>query len=365
MFFQCRDCGKTYPIDTYSFKCKCGGLFMVNPDAYNGNKFIIDDNNLSLWRYHDLLPLKDTENRVTFGEGMTPLIKRKLFGKEVYLKLEFVFPTGSFKDRGGTVLVSLLKEIGVKKVVEDSSGNAGASIAAYCAAADIDCDIYLPQKTSEGKIKQIRAYGANIVKIPGSRDRTSEAVLEAAGRDYYASHSYNPLFFEGTKTFAFEVWEQLGRKIPDAAVIPVGNGTLLLGTYYGFKELMGMGLTDGIPRILAVQSENCCPLYREFYGLDMPGYTPEATLAEGIAIGVPTRKEEILEAVRHSKGEFVTIGDREVEKAMKRMALTGIYVEPTSATAVAALQKSIELGYICGKEAVVVPLTGHGLKKGC
>lgn len=364
MQFMCKNCGAVYPWNTYKFRCDCGGLFVVDQGIYANKAFRVRNNDLSLWRYEDLLPPISAGNRVTLGEGMTPLIKREIFGKEVLLKLEFLFPTGSFKDRGAAVLVSMIKEMGVEEAVLDSSGNAGAAVAGYCAASGIKCNIYLPASTSEGKIKQIRAYGANIVKVPGNRDKTSQAVLEVAGKLYYASHYYNPLFFEGTKTFAFEIWEQLGGNIPGAVIIPVGNGTLLLGAYYGFKLLKEKGIIQNVPRILAVQSQNCCPLYKEYYGEDTSSYIPDPTIAEGIAIGSPVRRKEILEAVRESRGEFITVSDKAVQEAREIMAREGIYIEPTSGTTVAALQKAIELGHLGQDEVAVIPLTGHGLKKG-
>jgi threonine synthase len=362
--FKCRDCGKVYPVDTYDYKCECGGLFVIDPGIYEGMQFSIEKENYSLWRYYSLLPVKSSKKRVSLGEGLTPLVKKKMFGREVHLKLEFIFPTGSFKDRGAAVLISVLNEIGVKKVVEDSSGNAGASIAAYCAAAGIGCDVYLPASTSEGKIKQIKAYGAGIVKIPGNRDDTSSAVLGAARENYYASHYYNPLFFEGTKTFAFEIWEQMGHDTPDVVIIPVGNGTLLLGAYTGFMELKRRGLAGKIPRILAVQSEKCCPLFREYYGKASAEYSPGPTVAEGIAVGNPARAGEIIEAVSTSGGEFITVDDSSIGRAVNMLSSTGIYVEPTSGAAAAALEKALRNGYIGHADVVAIPLTGHGLKKG-
>ncbi|MBU2700177.1 threonine synthase [Sporomusaceae bacterium BoRhaA] len=153
-------------------------------------------------------------------------------------------------------MVNKLKELGIKEVVEDSSGNAGAAFAGYCAAAGIKGNIYLPENTSPGKIKQVNAYRANVVKVPGMREDTAKAILKAAENTYYASHVYNPLFFEGTKSLAYEIYEQID--IPDYIVVPAGNGTMLLGVYRGFKEL------GKLPRIIAVQSKNCAPLFSKF-----------------------------------------------------------------------------------------------------
>ncbi|MEM9982561.1 MAG: pyridoxal-phosphate dependent enzyme, partial [Bacteroidota bacterium] len=155
---------------------------------------------------------------------------------KIHLKLDFLFPTGSYKDRGASVMISKVKELGIDKVVQDSSGNAGASVAAYCAKAGIACDIYAPKCTSQAKLTQIKMYGATLHLIDGTREDTAQAALEAAQKSYYASHCWNPYFFQGTKTFAFEIAEQMGWKAPDTVILPAGNGTLLIGAYIGFRE---------------------------------------------------------------------------------------------------------------------------------
>ncbi len=197
-------------------------------------------------------------------EGFTPLVETDFNGHRVLLKIDYLFPTGSYKDRGATVLISKAKELGIKKVIEDSSGNAGSAIAAYCARAGIGCEIYVPQTTSLGKLVQIQAYGANLRRIEGSREETARVAMEAASRIYYASHCWNPFFLHGTKTFAFEIWEQLGWKAPDVLILPVGHGTLFLGAYLGFKELKEAGLVKRVPKLVAVQSVSCAPLYKAF-----------------------------------------------------------------------------------------------------
>ncbi len=254
MRFFCERCGRSYPIDGLQYKCSCGGLFRLKKDGDE----MVD------------LP-------ISLGETETPILKKELYGARIYLKMDQYMPTGSFKDRGSVVLVNKLKEMGIEEVVEDSSGNAGASIAAYCAAAGIKCRIYVPENTSDARLGQIAAYGADIVKVPGGRDSASRAAQEAAAKTYYASHVYNPLFFEGTKSLAYEIYVQLG--FPDTIFLPAGNGTLLLGAYIGFKEL---GL---LPKIVAVQSENCCPLFNKFY--DLPATEVKPTIAGGIAIASP------------------------------------------------------------------------------
>lgn len=329
MNFYCQACGKEYPIAGLDYKCQCGGLFLLRKE-----------------------PGEKVGAAVSLGEVETPILERVLNGQRLLLKLDYIQPSGSFKDRGAFVLINKLKELGIKEVVEDSSGNAGAAIAAYCAAAGIKCTIYLPAATSAGKIKQVQAYGARVVKIPGGRDAVAAAVLDAARTTYYASHVYNPLFFEGTKSIAAEIIRQSG--VPDYIFVPVGNGTMLLGVCQGFREL------GGLPKIIAVQSSGCAPIFNEFKGND--GFCVEPTVAEGIAVGMPLRCREIIAAVRESGGEVITVGDPEIEETVEQLVRMGIYCEPTSGAAPAGALK-----YLAGKKTdrlnILVPLTGSGLKK--
>ncbi len=176
-----------------------------------------------MWRFREALPIENDENIVSFQEGYTPLLPFQVEGRPILLKQEHLFPTGSFKDRGASVLISRAKELGVERVVEDSSGNAGAAIAAYAAQAGIACDIYVPDNTSPAKLAQIKLYGARLHKIPGSRENTAEAARDMAKDHFYASHVWNPYFFQGTKTFSFEIWEQLGGQAPDTILCLDGH----------------------------------------------------------------------------------------------------------------------------------------------
>ena len=282
-------------------------------------------------------------------------------GHQILLKIDYLFPTGSYKDRGATVLISKVKELGIKKVVEDSSGNAGSAIAAYCARAKIGCDIYVPQATSAGKLVQIQAYGATLKRIEGTREKTAEVTIEAASKIYYASHCWNPFFLHGTKTFAFEIWEQMGWKAPDVIVLPVGHGTLFLGTYIGFKELKEAGMVKRIPRLVAVQSASCAPLNQAFekgWNETKPIEKRE-TMAEGIAIAEPVRGRQILEAIRETDGRVLTVTEKEIGIAMREMGAKGHFIEPTSAATIAGLKKYLKH---IKNEIIVSTLTGMGLK---
>lgn len=308
----------------------------------------------TLWRYREALPVRMDEHIVTLGEGFTPLVVDDLLGRRVHLKLESLFPTGSYKDRGASVLVSKTRELGVRRVVEDSSGNAGAAIAAYCARAGIECDIYVPASASSAKKSQIACFGANLHAIEGSREDVSRAVLHAAESVYYASHVWNPYFFHGTKTFAYEVVEQLGWRSPDAIVLPAGNGTLLIGTYLGLRELLAAGIISKPPRLIAVQAAGCAPLHARWSGREME---IQPTIAEGVAIAAPARTDQCIEAVRETGGAIVAVSEEQIRDAHALALRRGYCIEPTSATAIAALRHEAR-----AVETVVVALTGHGLK---
>lgn len=314
----------------------------------------------TLWRYAEALPIAEPA-AITLGEGMTPLVTAPGGRPDRRLKVDYLMPTGSFKDRGAVLLAALAQGLAVERMVADSSGNAGTAIAAYAARAGIPCEVYVPEATSAGKVAQLRAYGAVVHQVPGSREDTADAAALAAGQPgtLYASHVYNPFFFHGTKTYVFELWEQLGGRLPDTLVLPLGNGTLVLGAYLGSRELLAAGLIERLPRIVAVQAAPCAPLAAAFRdGRDEPAaITPETTVAEGIAIARPARGAQILAAVRATGGVITTVTDPQVHAAHAALARAGLYVEPTGAACWAALSAGL-----VGDGEAVAPLCGSGLK---
>jgi len=357
----CGQCGQKFSLEEQVWKCSCGGLLDIQfQPAFPLEK--IKKRKPTMWRYREAIPISADQDIISFEEGFTPLLPVNFNGKKAWLKQDHLFPTGSYKDRGSSVLMSKVKELGIQKVVEDSSGNAGCSIAAYGVKGGIQSDIFVPQSTSPGKLAQIESYGASLKKIPGSREDTARAVWNAAQKDYYASHSWNPFFFHGTKTFAFEVWEQLGWKAPDTVIVPVGNGTLLLGTWLGFGELLDAGMIRETPRIIGVQAALCAPLVKAFRegSKKIPSIHPRETLAEGIAIAEPVRGEQIVEAVKKSGGGFIAVDDEEIKASLLWTFRRGFYIEPTSAATVAGVFKYLEGAD--PEEIIVSVLTGHGLK---
>ena len=315
----------------------------------------------SLWRYRGALP--PCGEAVSKGEGCTPLLPISFDGRMVHIKQEQLMPTGSFKDRGAALMMTHLRDLGVRRIVEDSSGNAGCAVAAYAAHARISCDIYVPEDTSPAKTAQIEAYGATLHRIPGTREQAAAAALLAAESGLvYASHVWNPWFLQGTKTFAYEVAEQLGWIAPDALVLPAGNGTLVLAVAIGFGELVRAGIVGHVPRIIAVQAEACAPLAKAFEaGVSEPvPVEVEHTYAEGIAIGAPARGAQILAAVRETGGRFISVSELEIAGALQECCNRGWFIEPTSAAAIAGLRRYLVAAP--AEEVVVSAFTGNGLK---
>lgn len=362
--YICCSCGKTHEITQTIWKCECGGLLDLKIDYPKIDVAAWNNFPNTLWRYFDTMPFsKDSKTweSVTMGEGQSPLVVLDPREPDTYVKVDYMMPTLSFKDRGAAVLMSKAKELGVTKVIADSSGNAGTSIAAYAVRCNIACDIFLSDGTSPKKIAQIKAHGATIKAIQGTREDIAEAAQKAVEEEnvFYASHVYNPYFYEGTKTYAYEIYEQLDG-VPDSLIIPVGNGTLLLGAYYGFKELYQNRMIDKMPKIIAIQAANCAPLVDAFKNGNVTAepVTNKGTLAEGIAIAAPARSQQILAAVRETNGEFIAIEEDEILNARTMLADKGFYVEVTTAANYAGYLKYRK----SQREKIIIPLCGAGIK---
>lgn len=332
MKYICGKCGHLEDINTRKSKCPCGGLWKLDFKPPKFSLEQVDQNEWSMFRYRKFMALTDESWRdITMGEGMTPIVK---LDDNVLLKMDYFMPTLSFKDRGAAVLMAHCKSIGVDKVVQDSSGNAGNSVAAYGAKAGIECEIFVKEDTSPKKVDMIRAHGATCTLVPGSRDHCADVCREKAEKEgiFYANHVYNPFFYEGTKTYLYEVYEQLGR-LPENIVIPVGNGTLYLGVMHALDEFLESGIIDHVPQIIALQTESCDPLLRAAeQGLEEYAEVEVSpTIAEGIAIGKPMRSGEILEYARKYGVRFIHAREDKILEAREKLAAKGIYVEHTTA----------------------------------
>jgi threonine synthase len=357
--YRCVECGQTYPEEAATpYRCACGGAFQFADPPLPAGPLEIrrPDRDAGLWAF-DFLPV---EKRVTLGEGWTPLVPAP--DRAATYKLEWLFPTASFKDRGAAVTLSQAAALGVDRVVEDSSGNAGAAVATYAARAGIDAEIFVPTDAKAGKLTAIERSGAAVRRIEGSREDVTDACIAAVDGDeavWYASHAWQPSFLEGTATFAYEVAAQRNWTVPDAVVLPLGHGTLFLGAYLGFERLHEAGWTNGVPRLYGAQAAGIAPLVAERHGERAAAGSNE--LADGIQIRDPARRTEILQALDTTGGDVVAV-DRETTAAEhRRLGRTGFHVEPTCAVAPAALDSLRERGAIGPDEDVVVPLTGSGL----
>ncbi|MGM0447650.1 MAG: pyridoxal-phosphate dependent enzyme [Methanobacteriota archaeon] len=382
---RCPECGETYRD---RWRCRCGApLDFADPPTPAGaapdlESFHARD---GLWAFADLLAVgDDPRDRVTLGEGMTPLVDadegRKPAGDgrtdlppwNASFKLEYIFPTGSFKDRGATATLTRARELGVERVVEDSSGNAGAAVATYAARAGVPAEIYVPADAKASKLRAIRRAGAEPVRVDGSRRDVTDACVAALGGEadgnfqtdaWYASHAWNPAFFEGTATVAYEIAIRRDWNAPDAVVTPLGHGTLFLGAYRGFRRLERAGWIDAVPRLYGAQAAGVAPIVRAIHGPEAAG--SEGTVndaADGIQIAEPVRDHEIREAIDATGGDALAVTEAAATRELDRLHAAGFYTEPTCAVAPAALRTLRERGEIGPDEDVVVPLTGSGLK---
>ncbi|HEX9096444.1 MAG TPA: pyridoxal-phosphate dependent enzyme, partial [Candidatus Dormibacteraeota bacterium] len=302
-----------------------------------------------LWRYRaDLLIAGDP---VTLGEGATPIVPYE----KLRLKLEGISPTGSFKDRGAATVITAARAAGARTVVEDSSGNAGTAIAAYAAAAGIKARVFAPADIVPVKARAIQVLGAELIKVSGPRSAVTQAAVAASREAYDAGHARDDAFLEGTKTIAYELFEELGETLTDV-VTPVGQGTVLIGLAMGFADLVSAGRMERAPRLHGVQAEACAPLVRgATIGRPAP-VVPQASIADGIRIPEPTRTERSYAAVRYSGGRWIAVSEDAIERAWRQAAALGLLMEPTSAAGIAGA-RVLNL-----PPGAVVIITGSGIK---
>lgn len=356
---ECVDCQQTYPNISVPYLCpNCGGLYdfarlpLYHPDQLNDEP--------GIWRFRHTFGLPPEAPRIYLGEGGTPIVPIRAFGREIQFKLEYLNPTSSFKDRGTAVMLSYLHARGVREAMDDSSGNAGASFAAYAAYAGIQARVYLPDYASGPKRDQIRSYGARVVAVPGPRSNATEEVIRAVEQGVvYASHAYLPHGLPGYATVAYELVEQLGRA-PGSVILPVGQGNLLLAVGRGFQMLVRAGVIHKLPRLIGVQALACAPLWAAYNHIDLEnGLVFEGeTLAEGVRIKNPHRIDALLQIVLDSDGAYIAVKEEDILLGQCALAERGFFVEPTSAIVWDALQQFCETL----DEPIVVILTGSGLK---
>ena len=336
---------------------ECGGLFAVEYlDAPDGEM--------------PRLPMDDPSTANSLGEGDTPLVLLEKTGEELgvgslWAKLEFMAPTGSFKDRGSAILTSMGCDLGVTEFIEDSSGNAGASLSAYAAAAGLKAHVFAPASAASGKLDQIQIFGASLHKIEGPRQAATDAAEEFVKERglVYMSHNLSPYFSEGMKAASYEIVEVLDDGIDDV-VLPVGNGSLLIGMVRGFQELRDAGIIDRIPRFHGVQAEAVRPVVAALNGENWSHDDVRPTNASGIAVSKPPRLAEMVEAIQSTNGSGITVSEESLTEWQTRLAASeGVFAEMTSAGAFAGLEHMISSGVIGRDSNVCVPITGSGLKE--
>ncbi len=357
--YRCERCGEIHAAAAADWRCRaCGGAFVQHPDpvfALEG----ADAEAAGVWRFAPALPAVAAVDRITLGEAGTPLITLERARRRVRAKLEYLQPTGSYKDRGAAVLVSALRTLGASALREDSSGNAAASLAAYAAAAGIAGEIFAPATTSVAKLAQARAHGAAVRLVDGDRESAEAAAQTPQVGSVYAGHNWHPAFLAGVSTLGYELAAQLGPVGAGGVVVPLGYGNLLLGLWDAFTALRRADPSVRVPRLFGVQSAAVSPVAAAWRAgaAQVEPVVPGETMAEGIRCVRPVRDRRLLDAVRASGGAVVSVDEREIATALAELLALGLYVEPTSAVAWAGLAHLPPVDADC-----VVVLTGSGLK---
>ena len=352
----CVTCSTPYPDEGTPYRCpRCGGVFDW-VGAFPWQNPALEHQPGGIWRWQRSFGLPQMGDPVTLGEGNTPLVPDRVGGQQVYFKLESLNPTGSYKDRASAVLTTFLRSRAVSSAVEDSSGNAGASFAAYAARAGIRARVFIPESASGPKRRQIETYGAELVPVHGPRSAAAEAVTaEVETGAVYASHAWMPFGLAGIATIAYELLEQLGQ-VPGTIISPAGHASLALGILRGFKALHKTRQIDRLPVIIAVQSSACAPVWAAWNQL-APPVVEGITLAEGVRVLKPVRMTALINELDRDRDLVLAFDDEPVRVARTELARRGIDVDPTSALAWCGLAGS-------GRklpEPIVLVLTGSGL----
>ena len=325
-----------------------------------------------MWRYAEWLPVIDTANRVSLGEGWTPIhalykLAAKVGLQKLLLKDESVNPTGSFKARGLSVAVSKAKELGITHCIIPTAGNAGGALSAYAAKANIKATVIMPKHTPETLKEECRLHGADLILIDGLIDACGKKAKQLSDKTgaFDMSTMKEPYRLEGKKTLGFEIAEQLNWQLPDTIIYPTGGGTGLIGMWKAFKEMQQLGWLPGrLPKMIIVQSKNCNPMIQMFEtGIFPETFSPEASMAYGLAVPSPFAKDLIQKVVKESKGTAVTVSEEEMRKGIEDFAATeGILLSPEGSATYMGLKKLIEKDYIREDETVLLFNTGSWSK---
>jgi threonine synthase len=348
--FRCTKCGSEYPDFRYTCaRCDSALLLEDHPKSW-------EPAGAGMWRYRSMIPVRRS---ISLSEGGSPLVRRRDSKDKVLLKVEGDNPTGSFKDRGTSVVISDACNRGFKLTAVASTGNMGTSVAAYSAYANIASRVFIPPGIPEEKIAQITAYGAELVPVEGGfSDAVRRARQEAEAGAYLASTGLNPYFIEGLKTIAFELFEQMG--VPDKVVVPTGTGGLLTAIFKGFRELRALGVIDRLPQMIAVQSSEVAPIVEGWRERTEPRPPPQeaTTIASAILVKSPFNGLSAIDAMNRSGGYGLTVTDHQIVQAIRDLGQEGIFAEPAAAASMAALEQVERRP----DDRVVLMVTGSGLK---
>jgi threonine synthase len=376
---ECALCGLHHEARRLQNLCvECGKPLLVRYDLAKAAETLTKDSlknrESSLWRYCEVLPVENTDNIVSFGEGWTPLLAAKNLAKtlpiklDLYIKDEGQNPTQSFKARGMTAAISMAKEFGVRKLAVPSAGNAAGALAAYGARAGMEAYIFMPLDTPQANIIECRQTGAFVELVDGLITDCGKIVAERKEAEgwFDVSTLKEPYRVEGKKTMGYELAEQFNYKLPDVILYPTGGGTGLIGMWKAFDEMEQMGWIDSRrPRMISVQSETCAPIVRAFHAGERfaDEFENAATVASGLRVPKAIGDFLILDAIRASGGTAIAVGDDELIKAVAEIGATeGIFTAPEGAACLPALRKLIADDFVREGESVVIFNTGAGVK---
>ncbi len=372
---KCMACGKEFPDAPDRYVCDVCGIDGILDVVYDyksikiSREEIAASKNYSLWRYRKMLPVADSTQIAPLQVGWTPLyrasaVEKQLGLNNVYIKDDGRNPTASLKDRASAVGVAKAREAGATTICAASTGNAASSLAGFAASAGLKTVIFVPKRAPKAKVTQLLVYGAKTVIVDDSYDRAFELSVEITKKFgfYNRNCAYNPFLVEGKKTVAYEIWEQMGFEVPDRVYVSIGDGCITSGIYKGFYDLMQLGLSDRLPRIIGVQAAGCNPVEVAMKTGEFVAQQGN-TIADSIAVGIPRNRLKAMRALKESNGDCISVTDDEIKSALLEMPrATGVFGEPAGVTAFAGFKKHAVIGNIKADEKVVVLITGNGLK---
>lgn len=372
---QCSKCGQEYdPQEIHTFSNCCNKPLTANYGLGTGfSKMYIDRHDNTMWRYHTMLPVLNKRNKVSLGEGMTPVLPLHSLGKkyalpQLFLKDESLNPTGSFKARGLSVAVSKAKEMGIRSCIVPTAGNAGGALSAYCAKAGIEATVIMPRHTPKIFRQECELYGARVILVEGLISDCGKLAktMQQQSDVFDMSTLKEPYRLEGKKTLGYEIAEQYNWQLPDVIVYPTGGGTGLIAIWKAFKEMIAMGwIEHKLPRMIAVQAENCQPIVYSWKGLheNASHYKGAASVANGLAVPNPFGEDLIIETLLQSSGSALSVTEQEMISGVKEIAGSeGILVAPEGAAVWAGLLKLVKTGFIDRDEKILLLNTGSGYK---